>query len=118
MQSLFDRLGKERVLFQVVGEFYKLIQEDDRINGFFKDIDMASLRQHQLEFLSALLGGPEQYSGRSLKAAHKYLQLKQHHFDAVAENLVEALRRFDVGDDDIREAIDKVAVYKGEIVTE
>lgn len=117
MQSLFEKLGSEKVLFQLVGEFYNLVLEDERINGFFKDVDMIKLRQHQLSFLSSILGGPEEYSGRSMHAAHRVLQLKEHHFTAVAENLVEVLRRFEVSEEDIAEVVARVSRYKEAIVS-
>ena len=115
--SLFERLGREKVLFQVVEEFYNLVLQDHRVSGFFADVDMVRLRQHQLSFLSALLGGPESYSGRSMRSAHRTLQLKEHHFQAIADNLSEALRRFGVSEDDIVAVLQKVSAYQGEIVT-
>lgn len=116
MQSLYEKLGQEKTLFQLVGEFYNLVMEDERINGFFQGIDMVKLRQHQLSFLSSLLGGPEIYSGRSMHAAHKYLQLREHHFAAVVENLCEAMRRFHVDEADIAQVVARLSHYKAEIV--
>ncbi|MBO9605847.1 MAG: group 1 truncated hemoglobin [Paenibacillaceae bacterium] len=117
MRSLYEKLGQEKVLFQLVGEFYSLVLEDERINGFFRDTNMVKLRQHQLSFLSSILGGPEQYSGRSMHAAHKVLQLKEHHFAAVIENLVEAMRRLNVDETDIAQVIARLSAYKDEIVS-
>lgn len=116
METLFERLGREKVLFRVVDEFYNIVQEDERVNGFFKHIDMVRLRQHQLSFLSGLLGGPEQYSGRSLQAAHQALRLQPLHYEAIVENLAEALKKCGVGGDDIRQVLDKVSAYRDHIV--
>ncbi|WP_135553415.1 group I truncated hemoglobin [Paenibacillus cymbidii] len=117
MSSLFEKLGQEKVLFQLVGDFYNLVLEDERINGFFQGTDMVKLRQHQLSFLSTILGGPEQYSGRSMHLAHKILQLKEHHFTAVVENLVEAMRRLNVDEEDIAQVMTRLSQYKDQIVS-
>lgn len=117
MEGLFERLGREKVLFKVVDEFYSLLLLDERVSGFFQGIDMVRLRQHQLSFLSSILGGPEQYTGRSMRNAHRALNLTETHFAAVAEHLRTALHRINVSPADIDAVMDKVASYKGEIVS-
>ncbi|MBO9609070.1 MAG: group 1 truncated hemoglobin [Paenibacillaceae bacterium] len=117
MEGLFERLGREKLLFRVVDEFYTLLLQDERVNGYFAGIDMVRLRQHQLSFLSSILGGPEQYTGRSMRNAHRALHLTEAHFDAVAEHLQTALRRCNVSPADIEAVMEKITSYKEQIIS-
>ncbi|WP_159787822.1 group I truncated hemoglobin [Sodalinema gerasimenkoae] len=102
MTSLFERLGGEPAVDAAVDKFYGRVLQDDRIKHFFDDTDMARQRQHQKAFLTYALGGGN-YTGRSMRSAHKALVeergLKAEHFDAVAEDLLITLKEMGVSDD-------------------
>ena len=50
MSSLFEKLGGRDAVNAAVDIFYKKVLSDDRINGFFKDIDMDGQRKKQIMF--------------------------------------------------------------------
>ena len=65
---------------------------DNRIKHFFDDINMNKQRRKQKEFLSAAFGGPQPWTGKDMRTAHKNLPgLNETHFNAVAENLQKTL---------------------------
>lgn len=90
-QCLYDRLGGEAAVDAAVDRFYEKVLADDRIARFFTAVDMGRQRQKQKMFLTYAFGGPVNYTGKSMRAAHAKLVAEQgldhSHFVAVAENL-------------------------------
>ena len=52
--TLYDKLGGQQAIEQVVDDFYKLVLADDSVNHFFADTDMEKQRRHQTAFISGL----------------------------------------------------------------
>ena len=71
--------------------FYRKVLSDDRVNEFFDGVDMERQAAKQKAFLTMVTGGPNNYTGRSMRAAHRKLVKKQglddSHFDHVVEHL-------------------------------
>ena len=105
--SLYDDLGGAKALGPVVDSFYAKVLADDRVNGFFDKTDMERQAKKQKAFLSFAFGGPNNYSGKSMKDGHAHLVergLNDSHVDAIIELLGATLKEFDVPDDKISEA--------------
>ncbi|HAQ06035.1 MAG TPA: group 1 truncated hemoglobin [Bacillus bacterium] len=116
METLFERLGGQEAISKVVDVFYEKVLADDTVNPFFKETDMDKQRRHQSLFISWALGGPNQYSGRSMEIAHKGMNLSDEHFQAIATHLAASLREFNVSDQDINEVLEKLSSMKEEIL--
>jgi hemoglobin len=95
-KPLFDRLGGKPAVDAVVDEFLKRVAADKRINGRFFNTDIARLRGLLIEFVCSATGGPCQYTGRDMKSAHAGFQLVEEEFNALVEDLVGALDKFNV----------------------
>lgn len=97
--SLFDRLGGEGAVNAAVDIFYRKVLTDPSINQFFDTTDMAAQHEKQKSFLTMAFGGPNNYSGQDLRAAHAPLVekgLNDSHFGAVAGHLQSTLQELDV----------------------
>lgn len=107
ISSLYDRLGGDAAIEAAVGVFYRRVLADVRINRFFREVDMSGQAVRQKAFLTVLMGGPSNYTGKSLRLSHRRLVaegLSDGHFDAVVEHLAGALRELGVAEADIAEA--------------
>jgi len=108
MSTLYDKIGGEAAVDAAVGLFYDKVLADERIKHFFEGLDME--RQHRMQkgFLTFAFGGPNNYSGKSMAAAHRKLVdeqgLDDSHFDAVIEDLGATLVELGVPDELIAEA--------------
>lgn len=105
--SLYDRLGGEGAINAAVDVFYDKVLSDYRINRFFENTDMAKQVEHLKAFMILAFGGPNHYTGRSLRDAHARLVkkgLNDFHFDAVLEHFGATLQQLDVPADLIAEA--------------
>ncbi|QKG92279.1 group 1 truncated hemoglobin [Halorubrum sp. SS5] len=115
-ETLYERLGGEPAIGAVVNEFYDRVLDDDRVNHYFDDVDMADQRSHQTKFLSAVTGGPMQYEGEEMATAHEELAITDAEFEVVATHLDEALRAFDVDDADREAVMEAVAGFEDDVV--
>lgn len=117
--SLYERIGGESAVNAAVDVFYKKILADDRIKHFFADTDMVAQHNKQKMFLTYAFGGPNNYTGRSMRAAHaKAVEngLNEDHFNAVAENLQKTLEELGVKSELIDEAIAIAASTKNDVL--
>lgn len=98
-QSLYEQLGGEAAVNAAVDVFYRKVLADDRISGFFDDVDMDRQIAKQKGFLTMAFGGPAAYTGRDMRTAHARLVargLNDSHFDAVVELLGQSLTELNV----------------------
>jgi hemoglobin len=102
--SLYERIGGAPAVEAAVDRFYRKVLNDDRISHHFESVDMERQRAKQKAFLTYAFGGPNEYSGRQLRAAHAPMKLTEQDFNAVMENLATTLRELKVPDELIGEA--------------
>lgn len=106
MTTLYERLGGEAAIDTAVDIFYRKMLADERVNSFFKNTDMEQQIIKQKRFLSMVFGGPNQYTGKSMRVGHKHLVekgLNDSHVDIVIEHLGNTLKELGVADQDIAE---------------
>lgn len=102
--SIYERIGGDAAVDAAVDVFYRKVLADPRISQFFESVDMDRQRAKQKAFLTFAFGGPNQYGGQAMRAAHAKMQLTEQHFDAVMENLRATLVEIGVPGDLIAEA--------------
>lgn len=114
--SIYEQLGGSDRLEAVVDHFYRRVLADDSVSPIFANVEMDRLHRHQTQFLTYLLGGPNLYSGRSMRIAHQGLGITEGQFDTVAGHLIDSLVSFNVPAEVTDQVIDRVADLKGEII--
>lgn len=113
--SLYERIGGEMAVMAAVDLFYQKVMDDELTRPFFKDLDMKAQSTKQVSFMTWAFGGPSQYKGRDLRAAHAGLVrrgLNDQHFDAIARHLEATLRELGVADELIQEAVGIVGAQR------
>lgn len=104
--SLFDRLGGKEAVNQAVDIFYRKMLMDDRVSYFFDDTDMEQQILKQKGFLTMVFGGPNHYSGKSMREGHAHLLkrgLNDTHVDIVIEHLGSTLQELGATTADIQQ---------------
>ena len=99
--TLFTNLGGLTAISAVVDEFLGIVVADNRINKFFAATvaspqRVTALRQNLIDQVCAGAGGPCAYTGKDMKSAHRTMQITDVEFDALVEDLVKALDKFNV----------------------
>jgi hemoglobin len=115
-RTLYDRLGGAAALRAVVDEFVGRVAADSRINGKFARSDMPRLKLHLVEQLCVATGGPCEYTGRDMVKTHKNMKVTEGEFDALVEDLVAALDKFNVASPEKNALLNVLAPLKSQIV--
>jgi len=116
-ETLFDKYGGFDTFSAVVTNFYQKVLDSDQIKHYFEGVNMEGLISHQTNFLAKVLGGPDKYEGRDLKAVHAKFKITVEDFTEVAELLEESLDEAGVEEADIATIISVVASIKDDIVS-
>ncbi|WAR43427.1 group I truncated hemoglobin [Methylomonas rapida] len=117
--SLYERIGGEAAVNAAVDLFYDKVLNDFRINRFFDKTDMEKQLEHLKTFMTVAFGGPNNYTGRSLRDGHARLVkmgLNDSHFDAVMGHLGATMQELNVPAELIAEAAAIVESVRGEVL--
>lgn len=100
--SLYERLGGVYSIAAVVDDFVDRLMQDPRLNANPK-VDEAHHRVHPAGFKYLVTeqvcwatGGPQKYTGRSMRDSHAHLDITPTEWDAFLDDLGQTLDRFEV----------------------
>ena len=114
--SLYDRVGGETGVEQLVEHFYTRVLGDPALRPYFDNVAMDKLRRMQFEFFSAALDGPIRYSGRPIIHAHQGHGIRREHFQAFVEHLFETLKDYRLDDDERYAIIARINIYADDVI--
>jgi hemoglobin len=113
--SLYERLGKREALDALVDELLGNVLADNRINKLFdkakKDKDRAKqLHTRFVAELCVVAGGGDEcaYDGKSMKDAHKGMNIGEPQWNAFVEDLTISLKTRNVDDALAKELLDRL----------
>ena len=115
-KSLYDRLGGQPAIDAVVKDFAGRALADARINKKFAKSDANRLIKNLTDFVCVATGGPCKYKGEDMKKAHKNMAVTQGEFNALVEDLVATLDKFNVPAKEKGELLAKLGPLGGDIV--
>ena len=109
-------IGGKPALVAVVDQFYTRILADKKLAPLFAKTDMKRQRSHQVAFLAYALGGPSEYRGQPMQAAHAGRGITAEHFGLVAGHLQATLQWAKVGAPEVASIMTAAASLQGDIV--
>ncbi|MBI4263840.1 MAG: group 1 truncated hemoglobin [Acidobacteria bacterium] len=120
--SLYDRLGGVYSIATVVDDFIErllvnnTLNANPAINQARAKVPKAGLKFHVTTLVCEVTGGPCQYTGRTMKAAHEHLNITEAQWQAMVADFRVALDKFKVPQKEQQELIAIVGSTKGDIV--
>jgi hemoglobin len=114
--SDYETVGGGPAVSAVVNDFYERVLADPQLAPYFDDVDLPTLKRHQVLLVTKVLGGPDNYGGRALAEAHDGLGITSDEFAAVVGHLAAAMKDAGVPDDIISRAGAAVAATEPDIV--
>lgn len=109
MTTLFEKIGGASAVDAAVDIFYRKVLSDDSVSSYFDDLDMDGQIAKQKAFLTVAFGGPNNYSGKDMREAHKHMSLTEAQFGAIANHLSTTLSELKVP----QKLIDEVMAIAG-----
>ncbi|HJT17247.1 MAG TPA: group 1 truncated hemoglobin, partial [Thermoanaerobaculia bacterium] len=90
--------------------------DDTRVAPTFAKSDIPKFRQHLLEQFCMLSGGGCKYTGRDMKSVHEGMHLDEAQFNAIVEDLQDAMATQRVPIELQNELIAKLAPLRADII--
>jgi hemoglobin len=116
-QTLFDKYGGVPVVTEIVRDFYKRVMRRPNLRRYFVNVTLEAVIHHQIAFVSMVMGKtPHDYSGRSMREAHRGIGITTASFELAAELLSDTLVAAEVEQADIDAIMAKVASLRADIV--
>ena len=136
--ALFDRLGGEPGISNIVEDFTLRALDDPRVNwrregvkrggwSFHRDQsvtwkatpqNVALLKRHLVEFIELATGGPARYTGKEIQSTHANMHISNPEFDAVIGDLKASLDKLQVPNMEQKELLAVIESTRPQIVTE
>jgi hemoglobin len=116
-QTLFDKYGGVPVVTEIVRDFYKRVMRRPNLRRYFVNVTLEAVIHHQIAFVSMVMGKtPHDYSGRSMREAHRGIGVTSASFELAAQLLSDTLVSAEVEQADIDAIMAKVASLRADIV--
>ena len=118
-ESLYKRLGGYDAIAAVTDDFIGRLATDKVLSRFFvatSDDTKQKIRQHIVDQLCNVTGGPCLYIGRSMKDAHHGMKITENDWSITVRLLIESLNKFKVPQKEQDEFLAIVSSVKKDIV--
>lgn len=115
--SLYRALGGREGIERFTNDFYDRMLKDPRIAHFFDGINMVYLKRVLTDYFCVTAGGPCSYDGVNMTNAHAHLGIGKGDFNALVENLQNAMDAAHVPFGTQNELLSRLAFYHREVVT-
>jgi hemoglobin len=136
--SLFDRLGGEGGISNIVADFMPRALQDPRVNWERKGArhggftfhrqksptwtatpeSIARLQAHFVQFLALATGGPAHYEGKEMKPVHAGMHITNPEFDSAVGDLKASLDKLQIPNKEQKELLAIIETTRPEIVEE
>lgn len=120
--SLYDRLGGVYSIAAVVDDFIDSIMENPALNSNPKvdeahhRVSKAGFKYLVTEMVCWAAGGPQKYTGKSMRASHEHLGINEKEWQVFLKDLQASLDKFAVPYAEQQELLAIVESTKGDIV--
>lgn len=121
-KSLYQRLGGAYAIATVVDTFIEKLLVNDTLNAnpaireARARVPKAGLKFHVTALVCQVTGGPQTYTGRTMKDAHRSLHITEREWDAMVHDFVDVLNQYKVPQAEQSELLAIVGSTKGDIV--
>jgi hemoglobin len=114
--SLYERLGGERTIRAIAADIVDNHLRNELVRPRFANSDRNNLIRLASEFICMGTGGPQQYTGKDMRAAHRGLNISEQEYMAVVDDILAALDKHAIGARERSEVLSIAYGLKGEIL--
>lgn len=120
--SLYERLGGVYAIAAVVDDFIDRVMDDPRLNANPKvdeahhRVSRAGFKYLVTELVCQATGGPQTYTGRTMRDSHAELGINLREWEAFLDDLQQTFARFEVPPAERAELVAIVESTRAEIV--
>src|ERR1700736_4719426 len=121
--TLYERLGGVYSIATVVDDLIDRVMTDARLNAnplvdeAHHRVSPAGFKYYVTEMVCGATGGPQKYTGRTMRESHKDLKITESEFDAFCKDFDDTMAKFNVPEAEHKELFAIVQSTKVDIVT-
>lgn len=119
---LYDRLGGTSGITQIVNDAVEEHMKNPAINARFLPFanqpeQLATIKQHTIEFFSAGSGGPATYHGKDMMTAHTGMNINRAEYMHVMEDIFRVLDKHKIDEESKKDVLAILWSLKGMIIS-
>jgi len=120
--TLYDRLGGVYSIAAVVDDFIDRVMKNPILNAnaavdeAHHRVSAAGFKYYVTEMVCWATGGPQKYTGRSMRESHEHLRITESEWDAFCKDFDDTMAKFNVPEAERKELFAIVESTKGDIV--
>ncbi len=116
METLYERVGGQATIKNLINTFYKKVFTDHLIGPFFVHTSFDKLTQMQEQFFTIALGGPDPKNDIAVRQAHFGRGIEQQHLDRFTDHLLETLKEIGISENDTKDIVASISSYSDDIL--
>lgn len=121
VKSLYKRLGGAKGIAAIVDDIVDAHMNNPAVKARFLPLKddpkhFAEVRQHLINFLASGSGGPEQYTGMDMLAAHRGMNINEGEYMNVIDDILSALDRHKIDEQTKKDVLAIAYSLKGQII--
>jgi hemoglobin len=120
--TLYDRLGGVYSIAAVVDDFIDRVMSNPVLNAnpavdeAHHRVSAAGFKYYVTEMVCSATGGPQKYTGRSMRESHEHLKITEKEWAAFVKDFDDTMAKFSVPEAERNELFAIVQSTKGDIV--
>lgn len=115
--SLYDRLGGEAGISAIVDDVIAAHLANPAVQTRFQNVsDLEHAKKMAREFFCAGSGGPQAYTGKDMRTAHKGMNISEQEYLAVVDDIMGTLAKHGIDDTTRKDVLAILYSLKGEII--
>jgi hemoglobin len=120
-RNLFERLGGSSGIKAIVDDIVALHMENPVVRARFRPYldtpdKIETVKKHTCDFFEAGSGGPARYTGRTMRDAHRGMNVSEAEYMAVVDDILAALRKRQIDDQTQKDVLAIAYSLKGDIL--
>jgi hemoglobin len=117
LASVYKDFGEKEGLVALMNDLMVNLVDDPRTRPFFADADQKHIKAELVDQFCVILGGPCQYTGKSMEDSHRKLAIDEAAFNALVEDLQRAMDKRKIPFRAQNKLLAKLAPMHREIIT-
>jgi hemoglobin len=114
--SLYDRLGGAEGIARIMDDIVAAHLANPLIQTRFQNVDLEQAKRMGREFFAAGAGGPEKYTGRDMRTAHRGMNISEQEYLAAMDDIMGVLRKHGIDEPTQKDVLAILYSLKGEII--
>lgn len=115
--SLYERLGGAQGISNIVDDVIAAHLNNPVVSTRFQNVeDLEHAKKMAREFFAAGSGGPEKYTGKDMRTAHRGMNISEQEYLAVMDDIMGALEKNKIDETTRKDVLAILYSLKGEII--